>query len=40
MKRDLPNDVILPAIGAIILFVAWRYGWLSWEIIKVIIGLS
>jgi hypothetical protein len=39
VKRDIPNDVILPAIGAAMLFAAWWYGWLSWEIIKVIIGL-
>ena len=36
-KRDPINYAIMPTIGAIILFVLWEKGWLSWTVIKAIV---
>jgi len=34
---DWLNLVVLPIIGAALLFAAWRYGWLPFDVIKEIV---
>ena len=35
--KDPINNLILPAIGAVILYEAWVHGWLPWSAIKEIL---
>lgn len=36
-QRDPINNAVLPLIGAGILFFVWYEGWLSWDVIHIII---
>lgn len=35
--RDPVNYAVLPMIGVAGLFALWYYGWLSWDVIHVIV---